>query len=63
MDKLTEKTLAALLSEAGLEPKEGDLERFDQLIDRYRAALRALHSIDLGEEEIGPTFHPEWQTK
>ncbi len=63
MEKLTEKTLAALLAQAGLEPKEGDLERFSQLIDTYMATLKVLHSVDLGDEEIAPTFHPEWSVK
>ena len=63
MDKLTEKHLSTLLAQAGVEPKEGDLERFGQVIDTYMAALKALHSIDLGEEEIAPVFHPEWTVK
>lgn len=63
MEKLTEQTLTALLTQAGLQPKEGDLERFAQLIDAYMAALKALHSVDLGDEEIAPTFHPEWNIK
>lgn len=63
MEKLTEQTLATLLAQAGLEPKEGDLERFGQLIDKYIASLKALHSVDLGDEEIAPTFHPEWRSK
>ena len=63
MEKLTEQSLAALLAQAGLEPKEGDLERFGELIDKYMASLKALHSIDLGDEEVAPTFHPGWNTK
>ena len=63
MDKLTEQSLTALLAQAGLEPREGDLERFGTLIDRYVASLKALHSVDLGDEEIAPTFNPEWNTK
>ena len=63
MEKLTEQTLAALLAQAGLEPKEGDLERFGELIDTYIASLRALHSVDLGDEEIAPTFQPPWRVK
>ena len=59
MEKATEQTLAVLLAQAGLEPREGDLERFGQLIDTYMATLRALHSVDLGDEEIAPIFHPE----
>ncbi len=63
MEKLTEQSLTALLARAGLEPKEGDLERFGQLIDTYMAGLKALHFVDLGDEEIAPTFRPEWSTK
>jgi len=63
MEKLTEQSLVALLAQAGLESKEGDLERFEKLIDTYMASLKALHSVDLGDEEIGPTFHPEWTAK
>ena len=63
MDKLTEQSLKALLARAGLEPKEGDLERFGHLLDTYVASLKALHSADLGDEELAPTFHPEWERK
>jgi hypothetical protein len=63
MDKSVEKTLAALLAQAGLEPKEGDLERFGDLIDKYVASLKTLHSVDLGDEEIAPTFNPDWNRK
>ena len=63
MEKLTEQALKALLARAGLEPKEGDLERFGNLLDTYMASLKALHSVDLADEEIAPTFHPESKTK
>ena len=63
MDKLTEQSLKALLAHAGLEPQEGDLERFGDLLDTYVASLKALHSADLADEEIAPTFHPESKTK
>ena len=41
-----------MLAQAGLEPKEGDIERFGELIDKYIESLKALHSVDLGDEEI-----------
>lgn len=63
MDKTTERTLAALLAQAGLEPKEGDLERFSDLLDKYVASLKRLHSIDLSDEPIAPTFNPDWSRK
>jgi Tfp pilus assembly PilM family ATPase len=38
MEKLIEETLAALLTQAGLQPKEGDLERFAQEMAREKSA-------------------------
>jgi hypothetical protein len=63
VENLTEQTLKALLEQAGLEPREGDLESFAKLIERYRESLKTLHSVDLGDEEIAPTFHPGRSTK
>ncbi len=51
MEKLTEQRLVALLAEAGVEPNEGDLERFSKIIDGHVAALKTLYSVDLGEDE------------
>ena len=58
MEKLTEQTLKALLAQHGLEPKEGDFERFSHAIETYLASLKAMHAVDLVAEEIAPTFHP-----
>lgn len=63
MEKTIEQSLVALLAQEGLEPKEGDLERFGKLLDYYVASVKALHSVELGDEEIAPTFNPEWRVK
>ncbi|HWP56678.1 MAG TPA: hypothetical protein VNL14_02190 [Candidatus Acidoferrales bacterium] len=63
MEKSTEQKLLILLAEAGLEPREGDLERFGKIIDGYVATLKTLYSIDLEDEEIAPVFHAEWTQK
>lgn len=63
MDKWTEQNLAALLAREGLKPREGDLEQFGPLIEQYLASLKALHSVDLGDEEMAPVFHPDWKAK
>jgi len=63
MDKLTEDALKALLAREGLEPKEGDLEQFAEIIALYMGNLKTLHSVDLGPEELGPVFRPEWTGK
>lgn len=61
MDKSLEESLRVLLAKEGLEPKEGDLERFGSLLEQYVATLKALRSVDVGQEEIAGTFHPEWK--
>jgi hypothetical protein len=63
MDKLIEQSLTALLAREGLEPKEGDLEQFAKIIELYMENLRTLHSVNLGAEELGPVFRPEWTEK
>ncbi len=59
MDKALERSLLLLLEKEGLEPKEGDLERFGPLLEQYVATLKTLRCVDVGEEEIAGTFHPE----
>lgn len=63
MANLTEQTLKALLEQCGLEPRDGDLEHFAKLIESYGESLKTLHSVDLAEEEIAPTFQPGWRAK
>jgi hypothetical protein len=63
MDKLIEQSLRALLAREGLEPKEGDLEQFTKIIELYLENLKTLHSVNLGVEEPGPVFRPEWTGK
>jgi len=63
MDKLIEQSLTALLAREGLEPKDGDLEQFSKIIDLYVENLKQLHSVNLGAEELGPVFRPEWKGK
>jgi hypothetical protein len=61
MDKKLAQTITVLLEKEGLEPKEGDLDRFGPLLEQYVATLQVLRSVDVGEEEIAGTFHPEWK--
>ncbi len=61
MDKLIEANLKSVLEREGLQPKAGDLEQFSEIIERYVGNLKQLHSVDLGSEELGPVFRPEWK--
>jgi hypothetical protein len=63
MDKLIEQSLKALLAREGLEAKAGDLEQFAEIIELYVGNLQTLHSVNLGAEELGPVFRPEWTGK
>jgi hypothetical protein len=61
MDSKLAQTLAVLLEKERLEPKDGDLERFGLLLEQYVATLEMLRAVNVGEEEIAGTFHPEWK--
>lgn len=61
MDKLIEQSLKALLAREGLEPNQGDLDQFTEIIERYMSTLKTLHSVNLGADEIAPVFRPEWK--
>jgi hypothetical protein len=63
MKKLVEQNLKAVLEREGLQPKPGDLEQFSEIIDLYMGNLKQLHSVNLGAEELGPVFRPEWTGK
>jgi hypothetical protein len=63
MEKDLERTVRALLAHAGLEPKEGDLEAFGDVLDTFVSSLKSLHAIDLAGEEIAPTFDPRGSKK
>lgn len=61
MNNKLAQTLAVLLEKEGLEPKAGDLERFGALLEEYVTTLETLRSVNVGDEEIAGTFHPEWK--
>ena len=63
MDKLIEENLKAVLKREGLEPEAGDLEQFAEIIELYMENLKQLHSVNLGADELGPVFRPEWTEK
>ncbi len=63
MNKLIADNLRAVLKREGLEPKPGDLEEFSRIIELYMENLKQLHSVNLGAEELGPVFRPEWTGK
>ena len=44
-----------------VDKREGDLQQFSEIIERYMSTLKTLHSVDLGAEELGPVFRPEWK--
>ena len=63
MEKIIEQSLMAQLAREGLEPRPGDLEEFAKIIELYLDNLQTLHSVNLGAEELGPVFRPEWTGK
>jgi hypothetical protein len=63
MEKIVEQSLMAQLARESLEPRPGDLEEFAKIIELYLDNLKTLHSVNLGAEELGPVFRPEWTGK
>ena len=63
MNKLIEENLMAVLKREGLEARAADLEQFSEIIELYMENLRQLYSVNLGAEELGPVFRPEWSEK
>ena len=63
MEKIIEQSLMAQLARENLEPRAGDLEEFAKIIELYLDNLKTLHSVNLGAEELGPVFRPEWTGK
>jgi hypothetical protein len=59
MDQQIKQTLTALLARHGLQPRERDLEAFGPLIEQYMASLKALHSVDVDDEEMALIFLPQ----
>jgi hypothetical protein len=58
MDQHIKQILNALLAREGLQPREKDLAAFGPLIEQYMASLKALHSVDLNDEEMALIFIP-----
>jgi hypothetical protein len=61
MDESLEQLVIVLLAKEGLEAKEGDLQQFGPLLEKYAATLKSLREVDVGAQEIAGTFHPEWK--
>ncbi len=63
MNELIEAHLISVLRREGRDASPGDLEHFGEIIELYVKNLRQLHSVNLGADELGPVFRPEWAGK
>ena len=52
--------LQFLAQRAGMELSSEELEELKPQYDLHMRHVQHLHSIDLGSEEIGMVFHPDW---
>ena len=57
---VTVEEFRLMAERAGLGMTDQELEELKPLYDLYAQHAAILHSIDLGAEEIGMTFHPDW---
>ena len=51
------KTMTEL---AGFGMTTEEIEKLKPLYDLYAQYIKVVHSVELGAEEIGVTFHPDW---
>jgi hypothetical protein len=49
-----------MVDRAGLGMSRLEIDELKPMYDLYAQYTQLLHSIDLGNEEIGVTFHPDW---
>jgi hypothetical protein len=59
-ETVTLEEFRRLTERAGLGLSPQELEQLKPLYELYLGYVTLLHSIDLGAEEIGMAFHPDW---
>ena len=59
-DNVTPEEFKLMTDRAGLGMKQDELDDLKPLFDLYSLYLQQIHSVDLAEEDMGVTFHPEW---
>ena len=52
--------LKVLAARAGMELSLEELKELKPFYDLHLRHVQLLHSVDLGTEEIGLAFHPDW---
>lgn len=59
-DSVSPEQFRMMADIAGLGMTSEELDELKPLYDLYYQYVKALHSIDLGAEEINLAFHPDW---
>ena len=57
---VNEEQFAMMTRLAGLNMSQEEIDELKPMYDLYSEYIRLVHSVDLGAEEIGLTFHPDW---
>ena len=57
---VTPEEFKLMSDRAGLGMSQEELDHLKPLYDLYALYLQQIHSIDLGAEDMGVAFHPEW---
>jgi hypothetical protein len=59
-EAVTREEFRQMAERAGLCMSKEELDNLKPMYDLYAQYTHLLHTIDLGDEEIGVTFHPDW---
>ena len=58
---LTLEQFRLLANRAGVVISEEEMPKMKDLYEQFYNYSRIIHSIDLGNEPLGLTFHPNWE--
>jgi hypothetical protein len=59
-EAVTAEEFRQMADRAGLGMSQEELDDLKPMYDLYAQYTHLLHTIDLADEEIGVTFHPDW---
>ena len=57
---VSEEQFSIMAHLAGLNMSKEEVDELKPMYDLYQEYIRLVHSVDLQDEEIGLTFHPDW---
>ena len=60
-EQLTLEQFKVLVDRAGVVISVEELPKMKDLYEQFYGYVQLIHSVDLGNEPLGVTFHPDWE--